>query len=205
MNEKSIVQQYQEGFTAKEIASSLEVGIKTVYSTLKRFGVQRRSPASSNTLRYRRSKTSFQKPETLTHDENCLKIAALALYWGEGYKGERSNTVDLANSDPAIIKVFLRFLREILHVDELRLRVYLYCFSDQDTTDLIRYWSGELGIPRSQFQKPYIRPMEPSIRKMRYGLVHVRYSDKRLLEYLVQEIKQMKLWAGCRAVKCTRL
>ena len=118
-------------------------------------------------------------------------ICALALYWGEGAKNRR--VVDLANSDSDILKVFLRYLREILEVDESRLRVYLYCFDSQKVTDLIKYWSNQLNIPIEQFSKPYIvQGRKNKEDKMLHGLAHVRYNDKRLLEYLLKEIRKLK-------------
>jgi len=40
------------------------------------------------------------------------------------------------------------------------------------------------GVPLSQFTKPYVRIGNPntSERKLLYGLIHVRYNDKKLLE-----------------------
>ncbi len=118
----------------------------------------------------------------------------------------RAGQVDIANSDAGILKIFLRFLREILKIDESRLRVYLYCFTDQNLEELMQYWSKELVIPRNQFIRPYIREKtDSSERRMSNGVAHVRVSDKMLLAYLLDEIDRLKSWAGGRAVKCTRL
>jgi len=102
------------------------------------------------------------------------------LYLAEGAK--TGTTVDFANSSPTLIKVFLTFLRKVCAIDENRLKLYLYCFSNQRPTKLIDFWSKELKIKRRQFTKPYIRSVtKPSSRIMRYGLLHLRYSDKKLL------------------------
>ena len=131
-----------------------------------------------------------------------LRICALALYWGEGAKSLRARVVDIVNSDPAVIKIFLRFLREIVRVNEQKLRVYLYCFSDQDIGELLRFWSSELRIPLEQFTKPYVREAgEFRTRKMPHGVVHLRYNDKKLLERLLGEIDGIKSWVGTEAVK----
>ena len=126
----------------------------------------------------------------------------MGLYWGEGAKSLEAGVVDIANSDPAILKIFLRFLREIIGVEERRLRVYLYCFADQDVGALIGFWSEELGIPETQFTKPYVRDRFVSAkRRMPYGVAHVRYNEKRLLIHILSEIEVLKTWAVTKAVK----
>jgi hypothetical protein len=104
------------------------------------------------------------------------------LYWAEGARS--GNTVDFANSDSQMIKIFLRFLREICGIAENRLRIYLYAFSDQNIIVLKKYWSKITQVPESKFIKPYIRKVNSRLkdRRMPYGLIHIRYNDKRLLE-----------------------
>ena len=65
-----------------------------------------------------------------------------------------------------------------------RLRIYLYAYAYQDLNKLKSYWSSLTGVSLLQFTKPYVRIGNPntSERKLLYGLVHIRYNDKRLLE-----------------------
>jgi len=109
------------------------------------------------------------------------------LYWAEGTL--KGTTVDFVNSDPQMVKVFLRFLREVCGVDNSRLRIYLYAYAYQDLNKLKSYWSSLTGVPLSQFTKPYVRigNVNTCGRKLLYGLVHVRYNDKKLLE-------NIKIW-----------
>jgi len=44
-----------------------------------------------------------------------LKLIGIILYWGEGSKA-KTGTVSLANSDTAIIKVMMKFLKEVCGV-----------------------------------------------------------------------------------------
>lgn len=135
-----------------------------------------------------------------------LEACAIGLYWGEGAKSLAAGVVDLANSDPGVLQVFLRYLREIVRIDERRLRVYLYCFDDQDVESLKRFWSIELGIPVSQFTKPYIRAGGSiRTRKMPYGVAHVRYNEKKLLLEILAKIERLKAWAVTKAVNWGRL
>ena len=106
------------------------------------------------------------------------------LYYGEGAK--TGTTVDFANSDCRTVKLFLKFLRKVCRVNEKKLRYYLYCFSDQDPEKLIGYWSSQLNAQRGQFTKPYIRSaLNRGKRIMLNGVIHVRYSDKKLMEKIL--------------------
>ena len=87
-------------------------------------------------------------------------------------------------------RLFLKGLRKIYRVDEGRLRIALYCYSNQNSEVLKNYWSNILEIPQKQFIKPYIRSNfdEKNIDKMKHGVVHIRYSDERLLMQIKAEI-----------------
>lgn len=94
-----------------------------------------------------------------------------------------------------MVRVFLSFLRKICSIDESRLRVYLYCYSNQKLLNLIKYWSKVTKIPTSKFTKPYIRKdfQLSKIGKMEKGLIHVRYYDKKLLLEMMNWIEEYKL------------
>lgn len=114
------------------------------------------------------------------------------LYWAEGTKGR--HLVDFSNSDPDMVKLFLKGLRTIYQVNERRLRIYLYCYKNQNVNTLLNYWSNLLNIPKNQFSKPYVRKDfdERKINRMVHGLAHVRYSDKKLLMQIKAEIDIMQ-------------
>ena len=82
-----------------------------------------------------------------------------------------------------MVMVFLKYLRNVYNINENKLRILLYCYANQNVDSLIQYWSRLTKIPRKQFTKPYIRNdfNKDNVRKMEYGLVHIRYIDKKLL------------------------
>jgi len=99
-----------------------------------------------------------------------------------------ADRIDFTNSDPDMIVIFLRFMRTIFTLNESKFRILLYCYSDQDINELITFWSLLTDIPKTQFTKPYVRTdFRINGRKMTYGLVHIRYYDKKLL----LELKKM--------------
>lgn len=85
-------------------------------------------------------------------DREFLLVGA-ALYAGEGFK--TGSAVGMANTDAAILLMFVTWLRRFFEVDETRLRVRLYLHEGLDLAAAEVFWSELLGIPRGQFRKPY--------------------------------------------------
>jgi transcriptional regulator with XRE-family HTH domain len=108
--------------------------------------------------------------------EREFLMAGVAVYWGEGSKTDGS--VKLANSDPAMIDFFLRWLRHFFIIDESRLRIWLYLHQGLDLDAAIEFWSDLTSIPASQFGKPYRAEPDPSIRRSKHpmGCPSVSYS-----------------------------
>ena len=181
LKQESLVKKmYLGGSMGREISSALGLSLKQIYSSLKRQSVPRKSLSQQNQIIFDRKPLSFKFKENLLIKERELLVASTMLYYGEGAK--TGTTVDFANSDEKAVKLFLTFLRKICRVDESRLRFYLYCFSDQDANNLVDYWSLQLKAEKGQFTKPYVRSaVNRGKRSMPHGIIHVRYSDKKLL------------------------
>ncbi len=165
-----------------EISSMVGLPVRQVYRALDRQGILRRKVHESNALRFLRQPPSFIVKRRRSMADKFLWITGVTLYWTEGSHSSATNVVDFANSDPAMVKIFLKFLRRICGVQEKRLRMYLYCYANQNIEELIRFWSRATAVPTIQFSKPYIRKdfRQDKIGKMPYGLAHVRYADKKL-------------------------
>lgn len=108
-----------------------------------------------------------------------LLIAGAALYAGEGTK--RDGMVGFANTDPAMMRLFCRWLRTFFAVDESRLRVVVYLHEGLDIDAATRHWAEVTAIPPSQFSKPYRAVPDASRRrnKHEYGCATVRYGCSR--------------------------
>lgn len=114
----------------------------------------------------------------LRMDQSSLALVGTALYWAEGSKGR--NTFRFCNSDPEMVLLFMRWLRETLGVpdDLLSASINAYLNYEGTTYDDIReYWSDLTGIPEDRFGKPTLhRPEEyTGSRKTRlkYGILTV--------------------------------
>lgn len=198
---------YKQGLSAFETGRKLKKGYNQIYKFMVRHKMSRRTAAQTNRIKFYKSPLSYSKKSPLTPPEKTLLNSSLMLYWAEGYKAQPA--VDFANSDSKMVKIFLKCLREIYQVNEQRIKVFLYCYSNQDPSVLIKFWSDSLNIPQSQFCKPYVRsdfnPKKSG--KMTHGLIHIRYRDRRLHEQIMQDIDKIstQLSRDGRVVKYTSL
>jgi transposase len=97
-----------------------------------------------------------QKKEMLPMNDRDLFLMGLALYWGEGTKS-RMSTLELANTDPDMIKFYIQWLTVSLQVPKKSLKVRLHLYKDMNVEEKMYYWSDVLNIPLDQFQKPYVK------------------------------------------------
>ena len=76
-------------------------------------------------------------------------MAGCMLYWAEGAK-ER-NVVKFANSDAAMVRFFVRFLKESFDVPsaDFRLRLNVYTNNGLTVREIEDHWLGILRLPRS--------------------------------------------------------
>ncbi|MBP6869238.1 MAG: hypothetical protein KBC16_04005 [Candidatus Pacebacteria bacterium] len=90
--------------------------------------------------------------DTLSKRE--LMLVGAALYWGEGTKSAGKNQtprIVFTNSDPEMIKVFLRFVREALAIPDEKISGELHLYEDIDHDLAKEYWSEVTSIPVNRF------------------------------------------------------
>ncbi len=83
-------------------------------------------------------------------------ILGLGLFWGEGSK-TKSGSLEITNTDPVMLRFFKKWCEMGMNVLPSALRVSLHLYSDMCVEEESKYWSRELGIPLSQFHRPYIK------------------------------------------------
>ncbi len=192
--QKEAARLYRSGLSAQQIADYFGVSIHASYYTLRSLDVARRSAQETNRIRFEAKPLSYDLKTKLTEEEKRLKMAAIMLYWAEGYKVGKG-TVDFANSDPDMVVIFGKFLSEICNVDRKRVRLHLYAYEGQNIRSLKRFWADLLGLSEQAFVKPYIKKaatLGPRGPRMIHGLIHIRYSDKKLFEQIIAWIDEYR-------------
>ncbi len=90
-------------------------------------------------------------------NKDTSKIALTMLYLGEGSKKQRGSLM-FGNSDPSIIRLFLRLLRRCYDINENKFRCTLQCRADQNIKKLENFWSQVTKISLTQFYKARVDP-----------------------------------------------
>jgi len=173
------------GWTMPDIAAELSVSRSSVSLWTREVpverGPRRLRPREPNVLERRKATEIADLLEAGRArigalSERDLLIAGAALYAGEGSKtGQRAA---FANTDPAMIALFCRWLRQFFPVDESRLRVSLYLHQGLNLPASQAFWSQVTAIPVGQFTKAYRAVPDAGIRhnKHEHGCVSVRYA-----------------------------
>lgn len=104
------------------------------------------------------------KKEINNLSKKDLFLIGITLYWAEGSKTKRG-VVKFSNSDPKIIKLTMRFFREICQVPEEKLKGYIHIHPHLSVRKAENYWSSVSGIPLTQFYKTYRKPNRASRNK----------------------------------------
>jgi hypothetical protein len=117
--------------------------------------------------------------------ESELFVGGVVAYWAEGSKNKpwrHGQSVQFMNSDPAMIRLFLAWLRLVgVSCERLIFRVHIH--ESAAVSEAITFWADIVGAPESQFGKPTIKTHKPLTVRKNVGpdyhgclLVYVRNS-----------------------------
>ena len=79
-----------------------------------------------------------------------LQVIGVALYWAEGYKTDLARDVEIVNSDVLMIKLMMRWFREICGVREGKFKIRIQIHDPSNIKEGIKFWSLNTGIPSYQ-------------------------------------------------------
>ncbi len=116
-----------------------------------------------------------------------LLLIGTALYWAEGTKAinKVSPAFSFSNSDPKMIKACMRFIREVLCIEEKDIGGGIHVYSTTDVVAARKFWSDVTGIPATKFYViTQVSRASQGIRenKLPNGTLHIRV-PKRLVFY----------------------
>jgi predicted transcriptional regulator len=134
--------------------------------------------------------------------KNDLLLIGATLFWAEGYKRAeylRSPYVSFSNSDPDMVALFMRFLREILKVSEEKFTPYIHIHPNVNETKAINFWAKTAHIPKKKFritrQVSRASKGKRPFNSLPYGTIDIRvrsrqnfYQIRGLLDGLIKNI-----------------
>jgi hypothetical protein len=132
-----------------------------------------------------RNESKKQVPKLIN---NKLFLSGVSLYWAEGYKkgaeGSKWKSVDFTNSNPDMIKLMMRFFREICKIEDKNIKIQLLTHKNINQEKAVKFWSKITNLPKSQFIKSCTSISKHSkgkrnINTLAHGTVHVRINNVR--------------------------
>jgi len=106
-----------------------------------------------------------------------LALVGIALYWAEGDKRSRWR-LDFSNSEPAAIRLMMKFFREICEVPEEKFKPWVQIHQNISAKKAIGFWSKITNIPPDRFTiqnqtSKSSKSKRPGDR-LPYGTLHIR-------------------------------
>ena len=119
-----------------------------------------------------------------------IKSVGTILYWCEGSKRERDYRVEFVNSDPVMIRVFMKYLRA-KGIDEDRVRARVSVHEQDDIEECVEYWKDVTSLSDSNFLSASVRKTSPSRMPLPHGTLTIRYNSIALLRQVKEEISAL--------------
>jgi transcriptional regulator with XRE-family HTH domain len=173
----------EEGLSVREIQrrlkvskSSVSLWVRDVPLTADQLEALRRingrhprqlKAAARNAELGRARRRAYQaEGRALARRGEALHASGCMLYWAEGDKNR--NSARIANSDPEVLRFFVRFVRTYFGVDGARIRVTCNLFADhlERQREVEEFWLDTLGLPRSSLCRSIVN-------------VYSKYSEKK--------------------------
>ena len=108
-------------------------------------------------------------------DKDKLLLIGVALYWAEGAKEKEYRSgqgIIFSNSDCLMVKLFIKWLRDILNVpaEQIRYDVYIHDNYKLRYQEVVAYWKAELGEFTNNFGKIYYKKHNITSKRRNNGL-----------------------------------
>ncbi len=169
--------------SAAEIALDVNYTVSKVNYWLKKFNIEKRSISESIYIKNNIKGDPFTLPQNISNYDDFLFGLGIGLFWGEGNKRNKYS-VRLGNTDPSLIKMFIKFLIHTYKIDATKLRFGLQIFNDIDPNVALQFWSKELGFSLDYFYPSIvvsqIRGKGSYGRKSEHGVLTVYFNNMKL-------------------------
>ncbi len=120
-----------------------------------------------------------------------LWLMGVMLYWAEGSKEKETHPgsgVQFSNSDPYMIKLFLKWLLEICNINrnEIYFDIFIHENSKNNLDNVLKHWSQTTNFtknhfPHIYFKKNKLKTNRKNIGNNYYGLVKIRVKSSSVL------------------------
>jgi hypothetical protein len=154
------------------------------------------APRPGTTTRHRRRRELCQaEGREFARRGEALHAIGCMLFWGEGSK--MINAAQITNSDPALLRLFARFLRHYFRVPDEKFRVKCSLFADHVECQhaIEQFWLDSLDLSRSSLTKSTVNTYSRASRgtrqgKLPFGTCRLTVCDVRIAQHLYGAIQE---------------
>ena len=189
----------KQGYSIKEVAALLNIAQSTSSLWLREIIL---SPQAQDRLRDRKILGQYKAIEThrkkrlsvingfhkialdelskVKFNKAIYKLLCALFFWTEGGRSTDSY-VYFINSDPVMVKTFVKLLHLSFPIEERKLRAMVQIHEYHNDVDTKKFWSEITQIPVGQFSKSYLKPHTGKrIRDGYQGSIRIRYYDYKI-------------------------
>lgn len=145
-------------------------------------------------------KQSFEKHEEMKKEaeiefekykDNPVFIGGLMLYLGEGEKSLKNGRIKICNTDPFVLKIFMKFLIMFCIINKEKMRFWLLCYPDNDIEKCSNWWSESIELSKNQFYKTQVIQGRHKEKKLLYGVGNITITSTFLKTKVLKWIELM--------------
>jgi transcriptional regulator with XRE-family HTH domain len=153
--------------------------------------------AARNAEQGRSRRLGYQEEgRTLARRDRAF-VSGVILYWAEGSKTTR-NSAALSNSDSALLRYYVAWLRTSFDVSDERMRVQCNLFADHlpQQRTIEQFWLDELELPRTCLTKSVVNVYSRASSRKRvgmlpYGTCRVSVHSTRIVQMIFGAIQEL--------------
>jgi len=199
----------EEGRSVKELAALLGVSVSSISLWVRdidltdqqrealrhRMGGRIDGSSAYAVVALARRRESQEAGRARARKGDLLHAAGCMLFWAEGSKGR--NSVGFVNSDPAMIKFFVQFLRTCYAVPDAKIAVTCNLFADHEARqrEIEDFWLQLVGVSRARLRKTTVNRYSKYSAKKRqnklpFGTCRITVCDTSLVQNLYGAIQE---------------
>jgi len=194
INKGELKDLYKSGKSMSDISKILNCSSHKIVYWMRKYGLKRRSRSEAGYIQQNPDGDPFKIRVKLNDKQMFLFGLGLGIYWGEGTKTSK-HSLRVTNTNPDIIKYFIRFLLEICQLKKEKISFSLISFNDIDEETARDYWAKQLQISPQKFGKITIIPHQGKgtyKRKSQFGVCTVHANNIKLRNWLFLELDKLK-------------
>lgn len=140
-------------------------------------------------IKYQESGKEKAKENNPNHKSLCM------LYWAEGSKTK--NSFRFSNSDPYMIKIILKYLKEFFpdKINNLKFSIKAYTNNGLSVQEIEFYWNKITGFNKSYFDKTIVDNFPTSSSgkkkgKIPYGVLQIKIYSTEVVQHIFGAIQE---------------